>query len=62
MLVPRLSGKLPFTWDLTLCHGNAVILKSEKIVFIIEGLNFSTRGKLRNPIFGNILIALPKEI
>ena len=37
MLVPRLSGKLPFTWgppcsrivwhDLTLCHGNAVELQ-----------------------------------
>ena len=39
------------------------MLRSEKIVFIIKGFNLvSIRGKLRNPIFGNILIALYKEI
>ena len=32
----------------------------ELVVFIIKGFNI--RGKLRNSIFGNILIALHKEI
>ena len=36
-------------------------MRSEKIVFIIRVLIFNIRGKLRNPIFGNILIALYKE-
>ena len=39
-----------------------LILKSEKIVFIIKGFNLIFGGKLRNPICGNFLIALNKEI
>ena len=30
--------------------------------FFLKDFSFNTRGKLRNPIFGNFLIALYKEI
>ena len=32
------------------------------IFFFRNDFSFNTRGKLRNPIFGNFLIALYKEI
>ena len=39
-----------------------LILRSEKIVFILKSFNVILGGSFENPIFGNILIALYKEI
>ena len=33
-----------------------------RLFFFLKDFSFNTRGKLRNPIFGNFLIALYKEI
>ena len=44
------------------CINAMVGITRSKVFFFLKDFSFNTRGKLRNPIFGNFLIALYKEI